>query len=388
MLLMGGTYPPDIRVEKEARVLAEAGHEVFLLTSNKDGRPAEESLPPLEVRRYGHRMPWARSKAEAAVNLATWRNMGWKRAITDFVRAEGIDALHVHDLPAVKVGVEVARGAGIPVVFDMHENYPAAVNFWQRSTAARIAQTPERYRDYERWAVAAVDRVVCVVDEAAERARELGAPADSVVVFGNVDDCTAGGTWKGTDHPLAITYAGGFGPHRGIDTLVRAFAKVHVHTPDARLVLMGSGDGESELRELVVAHGLRGCVEFTGWVDDTTMRVNLAKATIGVVPHAKNEHTDSTVPHKLFQYMCIGLPVVATNCAPLERIVQETGAGRVAIAGDDNSLAEAILELAEPAVAQAASEAGRVAVAERYSLAHEGSVLAGMYAELGREPAR
>ena len=171
MLLMGGTYPPDIRVEKEARVLAEAGHEVLLLTSDKDGRPAEEPMPPLTVHRYAHRRSRVRSKAEAAVTLATWRNLGWKRAITSFARDAGIDALHVHDLPAVKVGVEVARGAGIPVVFDMHENYPAAVSFWKRSRAARLAQTPARYRDYERWAVNAVDRVVCVVDEAAERVR-------------------------------------------------------------------------------------------------------------------------------------------------------------------------------------------------------------------------
>ena len=217
---------------------------------------------------------------------------------------------------------------------------------------------------------------------------ELGVPAERIAVFGNVDDCTQGGTWQGTEHALTVAYAGGFGPHRGIDTLIRAFAKVHGQAPEARLVLMGAGDGESELRELVVAHGLRGCVEFTGWVGDATMRANLAKATVGTVPHAKNEHTDSTVPHKLFQYMCIGLPVVVTDCAPLARIVEETGAGCVAIAGDDNSLAEAILELADAETARAASDAGRAAVAERYSLAHEGEVLAGMYAGMGRDAGR
>jgi glycosyltransferase involved in cell wall biosynthesis len=384
MLLMGGTYPPDIRVEKEARTLVDAGHEVFLLTSDKDGRPAQESLPPLDVRRYAHRGSRVRSKAEAAITLTTWRNLGWKRAIDEFVRAEGIDALHVHDLPAVKASVEVARAHGTPVVFDMHENYPAAVDFWQRSAAARLAQTPDRYRTYEQWAVDAVDRVVCVVDEAAERVQALGVPASKVVVFGNVDDCTEAGTWRGPDHPFTATYAGGFGPHRGIDTLVRAFAKVHHEHRDARLVLMGSGDGESQLRELVVALNLRGCVEFCGWVDEMTMRRNLAQATVGVVPHARNEHTDSTVPHKLFQYMCIGLPVVVTDCAPLARIVRETGAGTVAIAGDDSSLAGAMLELADPSAARVASEAGRAAVTERYSLEHEGRVLAQMYSELER----
>jgi glycosyltransferase involved in cell wall biosynthesis len=379
MLLMGGTYPPDIRVEKEARVLQRTGHEIFLLTSDKDGGPTEERIGPLAVARYPHRGGRVRSKAEAAVTLTTWRNLGWKRAIARFVQEERIDALHVHDLPAVKVAVEVARTEGIPVVFDMHENYPAAVTFWDRPLSARLAQTPERYRAYERWAVNAADRVVCVVDESAQRVREMGAASEAVVVFGNVDDCEAEATWKGPEGPLTIAYAGGFGPHRGIDVLVRAFARVRAANPDAHLVLMGAGVGESELRELVVALRLRGAVEFTGWVDEQTMRSRLAEASVGVVPHLRNEHTDSTVPHKLFQYMCIGLPVVVTDCAPLKRIVDETGAGRVARAGDDGSLAEEILSLADPAAAQKASDAGRSAVKERYSLKAEGSKLVEMY---------
>jgi glycosyltransferase involved in cell wall biosynthesis len=82
--------------------------------------------------------------------------------------------------------------------------------------------------------------------------------------------------------------------------------------------------------------------------------------------------------------MCIGLPVVVTDCAPLARIVHETGAGRVAVAGDDNSLAEAILELVGEDAAQAASKAGRAAATERYSLAREGRALTSMYDGFGK----
>jgi glycosyltransferase involved in cell wall biosynthesis len=372
-------------VEKEARVLEQAGHEVFLLTSDKDGGVSDERLGPLTVVRYAHRGSRVRSKAEAAITLSTWRNLGWRRAISSFVDEWSIDALHVHDLPAVKVAVEVGRDAGIPITFDMHENYPAAVTFWDRGLAARVAQTPRRYQAYERWAVGAVDRVVCVVDESAERVQAMGVPADRIVVFGNVDDCTEGATWAGPSAPFTVTYAGGFGPHRGIDTLLRAFARLRAEQPEARLLLMGSGDGESALRELVVALGLSESVEFTGWVDEAAMRERLAHSSVGTVPHLKNDHTDSTVPHKLFQYMCIGLPLVVTDCAPLERIVRETGAGTVATAGDEASLADAILELSDPTRAEEVSRAGRTAVEERYSLSREGSALVEMYHGLARD---
>ncbi len=382
MLLVGGTYPPDIRVEKEAKVLRAAGHEVFLLTSDKDRRPAVERVGDIDVRRYPARAGVVASKLSALATLATWRSPVLQRHIAEFVDANGIEALHVHDLPAVAMGVAVARSRKIPVAFDMHENYPAAAGYWDRSWAARTFQTPERYRDYERTAVRSVDRVVAVVDESAERVREMGVRAENVVVFSNVDDTDVLVPWKGLAEPFTAAYAGGFGPHRGIDVLIRAHPELREAVPGARLVLMGSGSSEPDLRELAESLGVADAVEWTGWVDTDEMRERLANASVGVVPHLRNEHTDSTVPHKLFQYMAMGLPVTVTDCAPLARIVHETGAGTVAKAGDVSDLAAKIAELADPERSKAASDAGRAAVSERYNLMREGESLVAMYAGL------
>ena len=46
-------YPPDIRVEKEARILRAAGHKVYLLAyrSSRKEEPTEDLLDGLIVRR-------------------------------------------------------------------------------------------------------------------------------------------------------------------------------------------------------------------------------------------------------------------------------------------------------------------------------------------------
>jgi len=49
-----------------------------------------------------------------------------EESIDRYVLDNGLDVLHVHDLPAVASALSVARRRGIPVVYDMHENYPAA----------------------------------------------------------------------------------------------------------------------------------------------------------------------------------------------------------------------------------------------------------------------
>jgi glycosyltransferase involved in cell wall biosynthesis len=225
---------------------------------------------------------------------------------------------------------------------------------------------------------------VTVVEESRDRVIALGADAEDVVVFTNVDDSSAASTWAPDRSAFRIAYAGGFGPHRGIDTLLRALPLVRDRIPDARLVLMGAGEGESELRELAVALQVSTAVDFTGWVGLDEMRRRLASASVGAVPHERSEHTETTVPHKLFQYMAMGLPVVVTDCAPLARIVGETGCGRVATAGDAASLADAIVELSTPSAAEEASRAGIYAVGHRYNLEVEGRHLVDLYEGLAR----
>ncbi len=56
-------------------------------------------------------------------------------------------------------------------------------------------------------------------------------------------------------------------PEKGLDDLVRAFAKVHAGHPDARLDLAGTGPLEGELRQLIASCDLGDVVRLIGQVD-------------------------------------------------------------------------------------------------------------------------
>lgn len=56
-------------------------------------------------------------------------------------------------------------------------------------------------------------------------------------------------------------------------------------------------------------------------------------------------NTDATIPHKLFQYMLEGKPVVVSSCTPLKRMVEETNNGLVFEAGNAKELADKIIDL-------------------------------------------
>ena len=76
-------------------------------------------------------------------------------------------------------------------------------------------------------------------------------------------------------------------------------------------------------------------------------------ASVNVIPHQSNGHTDNTVPHKLFQGMMAGRPLLVSSSAPLKRIVDQHQSGLVFTAGDDRDFANKAKALFDnPALAQ------------------------------------
>ena len=75
-------------------------------------------------------------------------------------------------------------------------------------------------------------------------------------------------------------YVGRFHPSKGIDDMIDAWALVHVRLPEAKLMLIGTGDPEyvAHLREKVLGHGLADRVIFAGQVNDEEKAAILGSA--------------------------------------------------------------------------------------------------------------
>ena len=47
----------------------------------------------------------------------------------------------------------------------------------------------------------------------------------------------------------------------------------------------------------------------------------MKSSDVNVIPHISNEHTESAVPHKFFQILLSGKPLLVSDCAPMKRLV-------------------------------------------------------------------
>lgn len=399
-MLLGKAYPPDIRVEKEVAALADAGHEVFVLSLPAQDRPAREQLENAEVIRRPIRdvHNGVTGRIRGLRYLTTYVHQGWFRAGCEVIESADIDVLHVHDLPPVKTAIRLGEQYGIPVVADLHENWPEAKQFYRKGSFrqnltsprlifARLLKSPRRLRRFEQYSVRNADRVITPVEEGRQHyIRDCGADPDAVRVISNVVDLRAFDeadiTPLGDDDEFVISYVGTFtGEHRGLDTVIEALPAVADTVPDARLVIVGpkSRYGRT-LERLCVELGVADRVEFPGRVPFGEVPSYLAASDVCLVPHRDNAHTATTVPHKLFQYMAMCKPVVVTDVGPLGRIVRETDAGLVVSPSDADTMAGSLVNIAtNPERAARLGENGRTAVEERYNWEVEAEKLRDLY---------
>lgn len=371
MILPDHVFPPDIRVENEARALISAGHEVHLISPNTEMNSCEEIIDDI----YVHRLPNVASsfkKHEFLWNVPFPFNPIWIRKIVSIVRKHNIEVLHVHDLPLVALCIVLGKIFKIPVIFDMHENWPEAMKLWGYDMFYLPAKVLEHF------SIRFADLIIVVVDEQKERLLDLGVPENKISVLMNTvvlemfnDKSISQELYSELrsiyENNFVISYIGGFNNGRGIDILIQAMPHVIENIQNAHLLLVGDGRIREELENLTETLGISKNVSFVGWIDLDDVATYIAVSDVCVIPHYTNPHIDRTIPHKLFQYMAMGKPIVSTDARPLKRIIEAEQCGIVVPSGDAVAMAEAIIKLNDKILATTYAENGNHSALDKYN---------------------
>jgi glycosyltransferase involved in cell wall biosynthesis len=163
--------------------------------------------------------------------------------------------------------------------------------------------------------------------------------------------------------PLAA-YAGRMVPEKGVDLLLRAFAKVAVELPEARLLLVGDGPERGRLEALIAGLRLADRVTLTGHVTRPQMERLLAAAWVQVVPSRWAEPFGLVAAEGLMR----GTAVIAANAGGLAEIVEDGRTGLHVPSGDEAALVQTLLQLLRNReLAEQLGRTGRATALERYS---------------------
>jgi glycosyltransferase involved in cell wall biosynthesis len=159
-----------------------------------------------------------------------------------------------------------------------------------------------------------------------------------------------------------ILYAGRLVPEKGVDVLMRAFARVVNDVPDARLAVVGGGEAAS-LRRLALELGVLDSVELTGPLQREEMERRFEGAWVQAVPSLWEEPFGNVAVEAMMR----GTAVVASASGGLTEIVDERS-GMLVPPGDPGLLADALVRiLSAPELAESLGAAGRAIAIERFS---------------------
>jgi glycosyltransferase involved in cell wall biosynthesis len=400
LIVVRNTVSHDARVLRAAGVLRDLGLEPLIVGVMSEAQRRErETIRELPVLRLDPRSPMARARRRLrarqqptpAAGLATGapaKNVAatklpallvaLHRVLTtlDFYR-QGIATVrrlrprlvHCNDYNTMWIGV-AARLFGCAVVYDSHE-------LW----ADRNGRREPRWwvLSWERLFFKAAHRTITTSPSyAAVLADRYG--VDRPAVVRNIPLRAPAQATNGDG--TSIAYVGGLMPGRGLEKAIEAL----VHAPAVKLVATGPGRTEyrHRLEELARSRGVSARFELREPVAPDAVANEIARATAGLVliePICLSY--ELSLPNKLFEYLSVGLPVVASALPAIEAVVRETRAGVLTDPADPRAIARAFEEVIEPARRSELRAAARAAAAS-LDPGRELAILASVYREAQR----
>lgn len=122
--------------------------------------------------------------------------------------------------------------------------------------------------------------------------------------------------------------------------LIKAFSHVHDKHPEYCLDIYGEGELRADLEKLIQDVGLSDCVSLKGAVSDLHEQIKTSEIFV-----LSSDYEG--LSNAFLEAMMMGLPVIATNCAGCDEVIENGKNGLLIQVGDQNGLVEALNTLIE-----------------------------------------
>jgi glycosyltransferase involved in cell wall biosynthesis len=335
-----------IQTMETAHALAGLGHAVTLGVRPDTTRPGRDPFAFYGLPRTD-RLQFARAPVRGPYALRRLHFVLWALARASRSR---FDVVLTRDLGVAAALLRLPSWRRPPIVYESHGYAPVfaatideLVPGATRATPTKLARLERRERTV--WARAAgyISTTRVLADDLSGK----WGPRPRMAIISNGVRLPESRTLPPPASAGApvVAYAGHLYPWKGSDLVIRAIARV----PGARALIVGGHPDESDwarVQHLARELGVLDRVTLTGFVASTEVAARLAAASIFVVPTVATPSARYTSPLKLFEYMSLGRPIVATDLPSVREILADDVNGLIVPPDDPDAMASAILRLA------------------------------------------
>jgi glycosyltransferase involved in cell wall biosynthesis len=318
-------YPSELNVKREAEALVKEGYQVSVICLRDDGEAPFERVGEVEV----HRLPVKHKRGKIFRYLIEY-NLFFILASLKLLFMhldDRFDAIQINTMPDYLVYAALGpKLMGAKVVLHMHEPVPELFGTMFPQSHLGFFVTLTRWG--EKMSLAFADRVLTVTREMRDNMGRRGADMDKITVIVNVpdDEMFRLELYEDAAKEVAemrkedrrrgvyrILTHGAIEERYGPTTIVRAVAKLKERIPGIEFRLLGKGSYLDEVLRLASELSVSDEVHYLGFLEFDHMVRELLAADVCIVPMLKNPYSVLVHTNKMYEYMALEKPVVATR---------------------------------------------------------------------------
>jgi len=260
--------------------------------------------------------------------------------LQSILKESDLDILQAEQDNAAMMLLSARLELDIPIVLDLHGIWPEEL-----LAAAAITEGSGEWNELQATTnhiVENVDLTVCLSDAMREYVLShynVDSRKVAVVPPGGRIFCDE---YSERGLPWKIVYAGIVSYRKHVDLFVRSMPHVKEKMPNVEFGITKKGDLLKQVQDMAKALGLEPNYFWFHNLEET-LRF-LSSCHIGVLPTTNDESARISMPSKLFDYLSVGLPVVANDVGGWTDIIKKNNLGRIS-KDEPLDFASCILEL-------------------------------------------
>jgi len=334
LMVVLNTVSPDVRVEKEARFLANEGHKVTVIGTNPRGDLSNEE------QRDGYTIKRVPSSKKLFFKyFEFWKN------VRKVVQNQKFDIVHLHDLNVLPLASKMKKNAKI-VIYDSHENFPE--------------QMSETFGFLGLWGYSLVERfylkrvhgvITAGITYSENLKRKYKTESSWIANYPSKLDIEAAHKKEipkefKDKKRFRVVHFGVMYHNLGYNKTVEAvkILSKQLKPNEIEFLVMGSGTSLEPMKQLIDEYKLGDFFTVTGWMNYHEALSIMRSCDIGLILFQPGKNNFLRIPNRLYEYCSAGVPFIGSNFEGLKRSI--AGREKLGILIDPTSpeeLAAAIL---------------------------------------------
>lgn len=342
-------FPADTRVLREAQALGRAGIAVDVICL-KDKKETE-------VERFGNITAYRIMKGTAAKeNVFKYFILSSLFGLLAFFKLIRLSfknkysLIQAHNMPDFLVFVGLFhKFAGIPIILDLHDL--TVELFISKCKDKNIIVLLPLVRFLEGISCKFADVLITTSSGFRDSLIERGVPPEKITLVLNsadnhVFELPHKRTWKKIETGPALLYHGTVAKRFGLHIAIDAVAELREKMPETKLCIYGKYDPsyKAELQAQIKAKGLENNVTIGGFLGLSEIIEVINRSDFGVVPYLSDPFMNLALSTKIFEYVSMRMPVVASRLQSITSIFDDRSIMYFE-PGNPNDLSKKIIEM-------------------------------------------